>query len=237
MNGAVNRGVAIETFNATRKFFKNGWKSANKRINVLPDKSNLTKAIDSFDRLKWANKAMDQFGREAAAAKGYAGNCGEMTEYAMKFLASSNGILARRVEFVDPGDHVFCLIGRCDSSALTADMTKWPEHLWVVDPWANICCKAMHWPEVFRDTCVRWSSIGLEICYKNNWAKPNKRYYLDAIGCNKIVTNSTNNSKPKVQSSSSSMEVDYVAPPIPTMIAANPLNIKSKTDSAMDTSV
>lgn len=104
-------------------------------------------------------------------AKGH--NCSDLTHSGIGILDAASIKDTRIVGFTDL-DHGVILIGKIPPSGLPLDMEKWPSHLAICDPWANIACPAKEFISAFREKMQKWESDGKKIrdVAKKVWANP-----------------------------------------------------------------
>ncbi|HEX4767281.1 MAG TPA: hypothetical protein VH414_13505 [Lichenihabitans sp.] len=139
-----------------------------------------------------------------------AGNCNEQAKFARDFVLGKNAQAAVSLfelswtatdtnlggySKVNAPDHVFCVVGETNTpvnNTLPADMRNWPESLWVVDPWATLCCPAVDYPVAFMTKAKEWSNKNLRIGYiqsgatandqpRSVWGDPSDVAYLNAL--------------------------------------------------------
>lgn len=85
-----------------------------------------------------------------------AANCGELARAAAK-RALAYGAHAEVWRFVGQ-DHAFTVIGRPPEKS-TVDFKNWKD-LWIVDPWANIACKASDYVQAISRKMSKWDNAG-----------------------------------------------------------------------------
>lgn len=101
-----------------------------------------------------------------------AGNCGEMAEAAGEIIKKSGGQAS--TWFVDGGDHVFSVVGgpsAAGKSTVDFSETEWKD-AWIVDPWADISCKASAYVGALRKKMAEWAGNGQEIYTSGAWRSP-----------------------------------------------------------------
>jgi hypothetical protein len=108
------------------------------------------------------------------------GNCFEMALLACHY-ASQAGIARAWVGSIGGlGDHAFCLLGAATapdwSCPLKMGMAN-DRTLWVVDPWANVCCTAPDYYSAFRKKMDKWSTEKKAVAFKGQWTDPGSADY------------------------------------------------------------
>lgn len=108
-----------------------------------------------------------QVGYHVLNQKVRAGNCGEMAAAAAYVVALRKVGTPWIVDINLPGEHVLCLVNGGETpnwknvrSFLTA-----PGDAWIIDPWANICCKQQEYAERFAEQMLIWSHHGKLVWY------------------------------------------------------------------------
>ncbi|WP_168233086.1 hypothetical protein [Pseudomonas veronii] len=101
-----------------------------------------------------------------------AGNCHEMAESAAQIIKKSGG--TAQAWYVEGGDHVFTVVGGPPSagkSTVNFSHAEWKD-AWIVDPWADISCKASEYTERLRKKMSEWHANGLKIYTNKGWRNP-----------------------------------------------------------------
>lgn len=104
--------------------------------------------------------------------KSGAGNCGEMALLSGDIIEKSGG--QARQWYVGGGDHVFTVVGGPASGGKgTVDFSQaeWKD-AWIVDPWADISCKASDYTELVKKKMIEWDAKGLQIHTRGKWRRP-----------------------------------------------------------------
>lgn len=104
--------------------------------------------------------------------KSGAGNCGEMALLSGDIIEKSGG--KAQQWYVAGGDHVFTVVGGPASAGkATVDFSQaeWKD-AWIVDPWADISCKASEYTELVKNKMAEWDAKGLQIYTRGEWRKP-----------------------------------------------------------------
>lgn len=107
-----------------------------------------------------------------ASLKFGAGNCGEMAQATAEIIKKSGG--HARTWFVDGGDHAFTVVGgpsAVGKSTVDFSETEWKD-AWIVDPWADISCKASEYTGALRTKMAEWAANGQEIYASGDWRSP-----------------------------------------------------------------
>ncbi|MFM7131583.1 MAG: hypothetical protein ACKO0V_19710 [bacterium] len=165
--------------------------------------------ITGPDRLKEARRRIGGLrtmydGAEEAdfAAVLGAGNCGELSKIAFNFLHMHGIFPIARFCLESPGDHVFLAMGGdfndirdlasrvanrpLTKSNLRSDFADWPNETYICDPWANIFCKAHAYPLEFLNKMQKWSQVGKQVFYINQWIDPMTNGYPHSVAvCDK----------------------------------------------------
>jgi len=175
---------AEDLLHQIRKYFSSGNKSNNKRYTDdrsgrLPPGASLTAAnreaqanASATEVIYWraerdkAGMSDVQFG-EMIWTKGIkSGNCWEqacVAAWGAKHYGFTNSFTCT---ISDPGDHVFALVDYKKPAWKTAsDMKTAGGEGWIVDPWANTCCRPNEYVDRFTAKMQKWASEGKRIWY------------------------------------------------------------------------
>ena len=98
-----------------------------------------------------------------------AGNCGEMAEAAEQIIKKTGG--NAQSWYVDGGDHVFTVVGGPSSagrSTIDFSEPEWKD-AWIVDPWAEISCKASDYTRLLVNKMHEWFVRDQQIWTRGNW--------------------------------------------------------------------
>lgn len=101
-----------------------------------------------------------------------AGNCGELADAAAQIIKKSGG--RAQPFYVHEGDHAFTVVGgptSASSSTVDFSHAKWKD-AWIVDPWADISCKASEYTGLLKKKMAEWDAKGLEIYTSGGWRSP-----------------------------------------------------------------
>lgn len=101
-----------------------------------------------------------------------AGNCGEMAEAATQIIKKSGG--NAKTWYVQGGDHAFTVVGGpapAGKSTVDFSQAEWRD-AWIVDPWAEISCKASEYTGLVQKKMAQWSAKGQEIYTSGDWRSP-----------------------------------------------------------------
>jgi hypothetical protein len=220
----VSESDAQALLTAVRNLFKGGFKSANKAYlanesgSMLPpvvsqkqaDRiSNLIDAVavvNDWRAQKKQQKLSDfEYGKFIWEHGTLAGNCQEQACLA-GYGASRPGFNFPNVYIAyieDPGDHVFCLVDYPNPSwSKIPEMLTNGESGWVVDPWANLCCRPASYVGRFQEKLKKWSGEGKRIFYdsKNNrftgWTDALGKKYVSGFLTGDLVFNRCEKSAP-----------------------------------------
>jgi hypothetical protein len=167
-----------------RKFFGEGDKSGNKRYSPdrsgrLPD-SPSQKQIDRAaqasasvssiifwrDERKKSGLSDYQYGETIWKTGTKAGNCWEQACVAAWGAQFYGFTTSYTCMIDDPGDHVFCLVDYKNPVWKTvSDMKTAGGEGWIIDPWANTCCRPGEYVERFQAKMQKWAAQGKRIWY------------------------------------------------------------------------
>ena len=92
-----------------------------------------------------------------------AGNCVDMSAYAVALASQTPDIgQAWYCSIAPPGDHVFCAISVAGSTdapgwKCVRHMREEQAAIWIVDPWADVCCLAKDYPDAFLARMRTWT--------------------------------------------------------------------------------
>ena len=184
---AINEALVRGVHAAVRAYFKGKTKSSNKVYNadVIDMKSspamqekvtlrnmNAMGALSLIKDLRRDRKFKSDdilpFGFDVLDQGNVVGNCTEMAAAAAYLVRRENMGTAWFVGINPPGDHAFCLVdngvdhhpatigGAKGYSVCSADS-------WVIDPWANVCCKMRDYEATFSQKMREWSRQGKRV--------------------------------------------------------------------------
>ncbi|MEG3129256.1 hypothetical protein SC171_11230 [Pantoea cypripedii] len=185
LDGGHNQYFAETTNTMIRNRFKrDGLKSYNK---IKPhDPGNVSRQKKAWPAVN-AMKSKMYHGMKRAdytpAMKTGMGNCDEMSGIAEQIINNSGGH-ARKYNM--PGKHVFTLVGKVPAGA--TDNVHFSDYgkCWIVDPWANIACKASEYTEKFKEKMEKWAGEGKLLLSKAGWISPMAPEWVDeCINCQK----------------------------------------------------
>lgn len=90
------------------------------------------------------------------------GNCGEMAAAACYLVMLRGAGTPWHVNVASPGDHMFCIVtdGMAPTRRMIFDFPSEPAEAWVIDAWANICCRVQDYDDVFAMQMQAWSVKG-----------------------------------------------------------------------------
>ena len=101
-----------------------------------------------------------------------AGNCGEMAAAATHIIKDSAG--KARTWYIPGGDHAFTVVGGPPSPSKGTVNFSEPEwkDAWIVDPWADISCKASDYTNRLKAKMTEWRTKDLQIYAHGDWRSP-----------------------------------------------------------------
>ena len=142
--------------------------------NQLRSQADLARSDAANMTINWLRSTVPPgaLNRADLILKSGAGNCGEMAMLAEDIIKKSGG--NAQTWYVEGGDHVFTVIGGPASGAkATVDFSQaeWKD-AWIVDPWAEISCKASEYTELVKKKMAEWDAKGLQIYTRGEWRKP-----------------------------------------------------------------
>ena len=111
------------------------------------------------------------------------GNCGELANAAAKKAIEYGGHAERWCFPKD--DHAFTIIGKPPES-VTTDFKTWID-CWIVDPWANIVCKAPEYVSILKNKMALWAIKGkviVNLFYDDDrfkWESPDNPKWIKSI--------------------------------------------------------
>lgn len=165
--------------------YKKGYKSSNKLRAAPPgvdanqwikkERKRCTMAYEEVGRIraKTSSEISTNFLaiQYAIDAKGH--NCLDISLAGVGILAEAGIKDANIITFADL-DHVTILIGEMPSAGLPLGMEKWPSHLAICDPWANIACPAQEYISTMMKKMQKWESDGKKIYdhRRQTWKNP-----------------------------------------------------------------
>lgn len=109
------------------------------------------------------------------------GNCTEMACMAAYLVADEDSSCKIWIVSTDgPGDHVFCAVGPGTGWKVNMqfeDILDKDRKIIIIDPWANSCCMATDYMEVFEIKMAEWALGGKRIADGgNSWVVPDANY-------------------------------------------------------------
>ncbi len=124
-----------------------------------------------------------------------AGNCNEMTKVALTLALDRQVRMAVWILSIgSPGDHVACLFndGTTPIFANVSHFTSDKSGAWIIDPWANIVCRATEYQQSFKMKMTKWSLNSKYVYFENSegegvWEDPASNEYLHAFSCGKLA--------------------------------------------------
>lgn len=186
----VTEATAMKIHGSVRDFFKGGIKSSNKRYIKENEKSerrnaNQVKAAEKIaiyrESLKTGGAKGGSLSKWERAKKIHSlgsgassyGNCTEMALLACYFAALEKIEYAVMCGFAsETSDHAFCVVGLNGNPPwkCITDMNSWSgEGVWVIDPWAKICCKPQEYQVRFFQKMKYWQEKGKQIGVGGSW--------------------------------------------------------------------
>ena len=181
---AINEALVRGVHATVRAYFKGKTKSSNKMYDTtfldlkstpgLQEKvtrrnTNSMGASFQINRLRQDRKfnADDilPFGFDVLDQQDATGNCVEMAAAAAYLVRRENIGTAWFVAINPPGDHAFCLVdnGAEDHPETITGPKGYSVSSsdgWVIDPWANVCCKMRDYDAAFYKKMCEWSKQG-----------------------------------------------------------------------------
>jgi hypothetical protein len=190
---AINEAQIRDVHATVRALFKGKTKSANKiylldKLKDVKITSAMQEKADArnhnamhaglqINQLResksYTARAPTSYGYEVLDQTDLAGNCVEMASAAAYLVMRARIGTAWFVGIRDPGDHVFCLVDNGVSAhpAQIKDYLICSADSWVIDPWANVCCKMQEYDALFSAKMQKWKKAGKYIVvirdYKN----------------------------------------------------------------------
>ena len=184
---AINEALVRGVHATVRAYFKGKTKSSNKMYDTtfldlkstpgLQEKvtrrnTNSMGASFQINRLRQDRKfnADDilPFGFDVLDQQDATGNCVEMAAAAAYLVRRENIGTAWFVAINPPGDHAFCLVdnGAEDHPETITGPKGYSVSSsdgWVIDPWANVCCKVRDYDAQFAAKMRQWSAQGKRV--------------------------------------------------------------------------
>lgn len=69
-----------------------------------------------------------------------------------------------QTSLLDLGDeHTLVIVGSANEALVREPLRRWPPHLFVCDPWGNLCCPAHEYPDRFREKMFKWHEDGKQV--------------------------------------------------------------------------
>jgi|GEM_PF-4350471 len=172
----ANNFIRDTLYNKRKGFFK----SSNKKKCANDDKTEterITRAYQELKLLEWSNGVdLDMVRKRIWTAKGH--NCDDLALAAHDWLAQTKSADACMLQMKG---HAAVVVGKLPDHPLPKDMTKWPAHLSICDPWLNVACMAQNYPTRFREKMQKWSDDQKLIHANGNWISPNDPIWMNLI--------------------------------------------------------
>jgi hypothetical protein len=161
------------------EIYKKGYKSVNKVRAAPPGEDKNQWEKKEAERIRKANAEIVRIRvtthlhpfmtnlakQKAIEAKAH--NCIDLSLAGIGILEAA-GITDRCVVAFTNIDHGMVLIGKIPSEGLPLDIEKWPSHLAICDPWANIACPAREFIPVFMEKMQKWQEKAKKIVDKDD---------------------------------------------------------------------
>lgn len=182
---AINEALIRAVHATVRAYFKGKTKSSNKIYPVddftdlkmtplMQEKIALRNKNAMMAGLKvgslreskaFAHRDYTSFGYEVLDQQDVGGNCVEMAAAAAYLVMREHLGTAWFVGIRDPGDHAFCLVdnGVEAHPETVAGYVTCSADSWVIDPWANVCCRMRDYDKLFSKKMQKWQKQGKRI--------------------------------------------------------------------------
>ena len=168
-----------------RQFQATGIGSANQRVVANP--SDVARQQIAREVVIWEYDKIDAPNYADIVLKTGAGNCDQMARAAAEIIKESGGDAS---VWAMQG-HVFTVVGAptgLDARTIDFKEPKWAD-AWVVDPWAQIECKASDYVDRLKRKMDEWSDAGKELFIANpstpdvapQWTSPKEPFWLDML--------------------------------------------------------
>lgn len=168
-----------------RQFQATGIGSANQRAPASP--SDVARQHVAREVVIWEYDKLDAPNYADIILKTGAGNCDQMANVAAEIINKSGG----DASVWGMSGHVFTVVGAPSGpSAKTIDFSEpqWAD-AWVVDPWAQIECKASEYVAQLKQKMDDWSLAGKQLFIADplspgtpqQWTSPKEPYWLDML--------------------------------------------------------
>ncbi|QJT80753.1 hypothetical protein [Kosakonia sp. MUSA4] len=180
--------LAKMAFQHVRKIYSKGLKSVTKAYYSGPrfesDHSRVELARITIRKLRedyFTRNLLTQTEFYSEAERLKAGNCGEMTQIAVRFITQHGGNAGLCVTN-DIFTHMFCLLAKSSY--------KYPEYitagemdkdLWIIDPWCGICCPANLFISEFLNKMSKWTAQNKRILFNGDWVKANDPKWIECV--------------------------------------------------------
>lgn len=130
---------------------------------------------------RWSN-GFEKARNHIWTAKGH--NCDELALAAHDWLAQTK---SADVCMLQMSGHVATVVGKLPDHALSKDMTEWPSHLSICDPWLNDACLAKDYPARFKEKMQKWENDDKLIKVGGDWISPLDPTWMKLIDDKKIL--------------------------------------------------
>lgn len=142
--------------------------------NQMSSKADLARSDAAEMAIGWLRRTAEPgaLSRSNLILKSGAGNCGEMSLLSKDIIEKSGG--NAQSWYVNGGDHVFTVVGGPASAGKTTldfSQAEWKD-AWIVDPWAEISCKASEYTELVKKKMAEWDAKGRQIYTRKQWRSP-----------------------------------------------------------------
>ncbi|RWA46790.1 hypothetical protein AU476_35400 [Cupriavidus sp. UYMSc13B] len=196
--------LASCAYQVVRQHFKRRYKSSNKRhIPGTPayHQERHARAQHFLGPLQAENRSLDD--RLALGV----GNCSEMASAAAELVLRC-GAQARVWGACDPGrnviTHEFALVGP-NLLQHSPDNFHNEHSLWVVDPWAGLCCPAPVYGQAFSEKMRCWAAEGKQVFHEQAWMRADDPRWIHAVvGMGKVLFQTTPADDPALLGSNAS---------------------------------
>lgn len=106
------------------------------------------------------------------------GNCHELAVIASNYLKAHGVSDVGLVGILPPGDHQFAVIG-LNKADVNKPFAQWGDHVYIIDPWANILCRAKDFPFAWKQKMRKWKSDNKKIINGPETAKQRNWVWMD----------------------------------------------------------
>lgn len=181
--GAVNHSAAKAALTLVRELLHSpemGGKSTNKWSShqETPPRERMSRSFPFTIGIENPSAEANLAKSDCEVWAGYHCNCAALAIAAQHVVAQQEPTIQTSLVELTV-DHVFAVIGSVRPELVCLPIQEWPAHLFICDPWANICCPAPDYPDRFKEKMAKWGRGGKRILSaEQEWVAPDRPGWL-----------------------------------------------------------